>query len=150
MNIEWLVLATHALATTMMAGLIWFVQVVHYPMFALLDGAGFREYARIHAERTTWIVAPLMSLEAITAIYLIWNPPAEAGALPLIGVALLLLAWTSTAVVQMPCHARLAGRFDHRVIRRLVITNWIRTAAWSSRGVLALALLAPPTTSALA
>ncbi len=41
-----------------------------------------------------------------------------------------------------PSHARLAQRFDVGVHARLVRTNWIRTVAWSTLGVLDLIALA--------
>ncbi len=35
-------LTSHLLATSAMVGLIWFVQVVHYPLFAVVGSAGSR------------------------------------------------------------------------------------------------------------
>ena len=49
----------------------------------------------------------------------------------LLGAALL-----STVLLQVPLHARLAAGHDEHAARRLVATNWIRTAAWTSRGVM--------------
>ena len=53
------VLYLHAASTLSMVGLIWFVQVVHYPLFARVE-QGFIAYEQIHQQRTTWVVAPLM------------------------------------------------------------------------------------------
>jgi hypothetical protein len=36
-----------------MTGVIWIVQTVHYPLFALLGRDGFGEYAREHQRRIT-------------------------------------------------------------------------------------------------
>ena len=36
---------------------------------------------------------------------------------------------------------RIASAWDAEAIRRLVATNWIRTAAWTARGVLSLWML---------
>jgi hypothetical protein len=47
----------------------------------------------------------------------------------------------STFAVQVPLHARLAAGFDPQAHRRLVLTNWWRTAAWSLRSLLALWIL---------
>ncbi len=46
------------------------------------------------------------------------------------------LAYGVTAFVSAPLHGRLADRFDPVLHKRLVDTNWIRTAAWSGRAVL--------------
>ena len=136
------VLVAHAASTLMMAGLIWFVQLVHYPLFARLEPATAPAYEREHHVRTTWIVAPLMLTEAATAAYLVFlQPDGWRWSATLIAFALLLLIWISTAFVQVPEHARLEKAFDAAAIRRLVLTNWIRTVAWTARAGIALALL---------
>ena len=49
--------------------------------------------------------------------------------------------WLLTFLVQVPCHDRLRQGFDEDVLHRLVASHWIRTGAWSLRGVLACGLL---------
>lgn len=136
------ILFLHAFATVAMTGLIWFVQVVHYPMFARVGRDAFTEYERVHQQRTTWIVGPLMLLELATAIWLAVRPPADVPA-PIVwgGVALLAVIWASTAFLQVPAHRALENGFDERHAHRLVSTNWIRTIAWTIRALLALWLL---------
>ena len=58
-----LVLLLQLLTTLAMFGLIWFVQIVHYPLFVRVGEPGFRDYAGLHATRTTYVVAPLMLVE---------------------------------------------------------------------------------------
>jgi hypothetical protein len=50
--------------------------------------------------------------------------------------------WCSTAWLQVPCHNRLAAGFDAACCRSLCRGNWIRTIAWSVRGVIVLLMLA--------
>jgi len=57
------------------------------------------------------------------------------------GLALVAVAWISTAALQAPAHGRLVEGFDADVHRRLVGTNWIRTVAWLARVPVALVLL---------
>jgi hypothetical protein len=122
-----------------MLGVIWFVQVVHYPLFATTAREGFRAYEERHTFLTTWVVAPAMLVEAGTALGLFWFPPLGVSTWQLaIGLALLAVIWLSTALVQVPCHKRLSQGFDAATHRRLVGTNWIRTVAWSLRGLLVL------------
>ena len=137
----WIVML-HAFATVAMTGLIWFVQVVHYPLFASVGEAGFERYEAAHVRRTTWVVAPLMLAELASAGWLaVWPPtPGSAWAVYL-GFALLLVVWLSTALGQIPCHRRLEGGLDLGVVRRLVATNWIRTVAWTARALVALYLV---------
>ncbi len=134
-----LLLLSHLAATLLMLGVIWFVQVVHYPLFAKTGGADFRAYEQRHTSLTTWVVAPPMLVEGITALLLFWfKPPGVSSWQLAIGLALLSVIWLSTAFVQVPCHNVLSGGFDLVVHQRLVRTNWIRTAAWSLRGLLVL------------
>jgi hypothetical protein len=125
----------HLVATLMMVGVIWFVQLVHYPLFAGVGAAGFPGYAAEHGRRATWVVAAPMLVELGTGLALLWRRPA---AMPAgwawAGAALLLVVWGSTFGLQVPRHAELAGGFDARAHRRLVGGNWVRTAAWSARG----------------
>jgi hypothetical protein len=56
-------------------------------------------------------------------------------------IALLAVNWLSTFLVQVPLHARLGTGFDAAAHRRLVLSNSLRTLAWTGRGVLALVML---------
>ena len=120
-----------------MVGLIWFVQVVHYPLLARLDAAGNAE----HQRRTGYVVALPMAVEALTAVALVAARPDGVGlGQAVAGVILVAVLWISTALVQVPRHRALAlGRGD---VDRLVAENWIRTAAWTARGALVAWMLA--------
>lgn len=134
----------HAVSTGLMAGLVWFVQVVHYPLFASVGEEKFKAYAAAHQSRTTLIVAPLMLIEAASAIGLLLMWPTDAGprTLAIVSAALLAVVWASTFGVQVPLHTRLARGFDATIHRRLVATNWLRTLAWSARAVIATLMVA--------
>lgn len=135
-------LAVHLAATAAMVGLIWFVQVVHYPLFDLVGGEGFSPYESAHRWRTSFVVGPLMGVELLAAIALVVDPPAALGrSLPLVGLAVLVGVHASTVLLQVPAHDRLNAGHDPAVTARLVRTNWLRTTGWSVRGVLAIAML---------
>jgi hypothetical protein len=134
-----LVCLLHLASTLFMAGVIWFVQVVHYPLFDAVGRAGFAAYERRHTALTTYVVGPPMLVEAATAGLLFWFRPPGVPAWPLwAGAVLLAGIWLSTALVQVPCHEALSREFDPAVHLRLVSTNWVRTAAWTLRGLLVL------------
>ena len=82
-----------------------------------------------------------MLLELGTATATVW---CIGGALAWCGLGLLAVAWVSTGLWQVPAHRRLAGGFDAVTHRRLVRTNWVRTVAWSARGIIACALIVAP------
>ncbi|MBX3434135.1 MAG: hypothetical protein KF847_12500 [Pirellulales bacterium] len=136
------VLLIHAASTWAMAGLIWFVQLVHYPLFARVGAAGFVEYERLHCRRTTWVVAPLMLAELASAAWLALAPSSPAPVVVAwLGLALVVALWLSTALVQAPLHGRLSQGYDDRTAQKLTTSNWFRTLAWSVRGIVALACL---------
>jgi len=135
----------HAMATSLMAGLIWFVQIVHYPLFARVGADGFFSYEREHQARTGMVVGPLMLVEAGSSAFILFagatpNVPGARGA-AIVGFGLVLAIWASTAFVQIPLHRRLEEGFDAQAIRSLVATNWLRTIAWTARVPIALWLL---------
>lgn len=130
---DWL-LILNALATGWMAGVIWLVQLLTYPMFSRYDRAAFAEIERCHQRQISWVVGPAMLIEAVSAAAMLWwRPRGVSTTLLWMGVALVFVWAASTALIQVPAHNRLCGGFDERVHRSLVRWNWIRTAAWSGR-----------------
>ncbi|MDA1316196.1 MAG: hypothetical protein O2968_22995 [Acidobacteria bacterium] len=136
------IVSANIASTLFLAGVIWFVQVVHYPLFSSVGQSGFAQYEVQHAGRTTWIVAPPMLIEATTALLLIWVRPASLSfAAAFAGFLLVGLIWGSTFTMQVPLHARLSIGFEPTIHRNLVATNWVRTAAWTARAWLALTMI---------
>ena len=133
-----LIHAVHLGATWAMIGLIWFVQVVHYPLFALVGEPGFIEYEQRHTVQTGWVVGPFMLAEAGSATYLAITSQTLLG---WIGIGLVLAIWMTTALVQVPLHGALNRAWDGKSHVRLVRSNWIRTVLWSARGPVAFLML---------
>ena len=138
-----LVFLVNAAATLAMFGVILVVQQVHYPLFRGVGADGWVAYAAEHGRRMTPVVLPLMAAELVTAALLVWNrPPWVPAAWAWVGLALVGVAWLSTAFVQVPLHARLGAGWDAAAHARLVSTNAVRTAAWALRSALVVWLLA--------
>ncbi len=132
-----LIFLAHAAATLYMTGLIWFVQIVHYPLLASTGSAEFMAYEKRHMSLTTWVVMPPMLVEIATAVLLFWLRPAGVTSWQVwSGITLLTMIWLSTAFLQVPCHEKLTKGFNTDAHQRLVSTNWIRTVAWTLRGLL--------------
>ena len=92
-------LTTHLFATAAMVGLIWFVQVVHYPLFARVGPDGFTTYETEHQRRTSWVVGPFMAVEGVAALVVAATLRDEVGlVLPLLGLFLLLVIHASTVL----------------------------------------------------
>lgn len=129
------VLVVGLAATWAMVGIVWFAQVVHYPMLRHAAGPAFPRVAEEHARRTGRLVAPLMAVEALTALGLLFVRPEG---VPLwtaaLAAALLGAVWAMTAFVQVPHHAALRRGFESAAHRALLTGNAVRTAVWSARG----------------
>ncbi|MEM9355323.1 MAG: hypothetical protein AAGB04_03850 [Pseudomonadota bacterium] len=142
-------LLLHVASTMAMVGLIWFVQIVHYPLFSRVGRNNFRRYEMDHQRLVAWIVAPGMFAELATAIILVWSRPVGLEPITLwIGMALLISIWLVTYSVQVPQHATLVLSYDEQVQQSLVRGNWFRTAAWSARGLLVIWMVGQVITAA--
>ena len=132
-----MVMEIQTAATWAMVGVIWFVQVVHYPAYRHVGPEAFVRYQKESTRRTAWVVFPLMMTELAMACGWAWSAfehvEGRIWAWP--GLALLGMIWISTAFVQVPLYARLEGRWDGVAIERLIRSNWLRTIPWTMRGV---------------
>ena len=129
-----LLFSIHLAATWMLVGLIWVVQILVYPQFLRVAPAEFRDYHFAHCFRIVLIVAPLLFVEIASAAWLLYE---GRQAQPfIISTGLIPIIWITTALFQAPFHTRLMRGFEAPLIRRLILTNWIRTLAWTARGFL--------------
>lgn len=138
---ETTVVFAHLAATLVMCGVIWFVQLVHYPLLSVVPVEAAASTALEHQKRTSWVVAAPMAVEGLTVLVIFFSPPdGVSWWLPWVGGVLLAIALGSTVFLSVPRHTRMAQRPDPTVGRELVATNWPRTVAWSLRGAVAIAV----------
>ncbi|MEY4578355.1 MAG: hypothetical protein RL701_3058 [Pseudomonadota bacterium] len=132
------------LATTWpLVGVIWFVQIVAYPLFKHVGAAEFGAYHHNHARLITFVVAPLMLGELAGALASVLFPdPALPRTTAWLGASLAIAAWVVTLFAAVPLHNVLARGFDASAHARLLGANWLRTAIWTARGVLLLGMVA--------
>ena len=132
-----LILLAQVISTWFLVGLIWTIQIVHYPIFAAVGVDRFVAYEASHTRLITWVVGPVMLVEAATAgLFVAMRPASIPAWIPWTGLGLVILIWISTAILQVPDHAKLANGFDATAHAHLVGTNWLRTIAWTARGVI--------------
>jgi len=137
------VLLANSVAVLALTGLIWFVQVVHYPLFAAVGADAWPAYHAAHTRRTTWVVAAPMAVDLVTsAALVVWRPDGVAPVVAAAGVALAAMTWAVTGLLAVPAHDRLARTWAASVAAWLVAVNWIRTAAWTAHAALVVAMLA--------
>jgi hypothetical protein len=130
-------LVANWIGAVVMTAVIWFVQLVQYPLFASIGPSEFAAYAAEYQRRISWIVVGPMLVEVATAAALaVWFPGVYRSPLFATSVVLLVVVWASTFFWQVPLHERLLVGKDDLAIAELVRSNWLRTAAWTGRVVL--------------
>lgn len=137
LNSSIILLIINAAATLFMTGLIWFVQIVHYPLFDSVGAQEFQTYAEKHRQLTSLVVVTPMITEICTALLLpiVWKGADSR----LLWFCFLLVVgiWISTVCCSIPCHARLCGvGYCADTHQWLVLSNWVRTALWTTRSII--------------
>ena len=117
-----------------LTGVIWTIQIVHYPSFHYIDKLSFVNFHQFHERRISIIVMPLMILELISSVALYFNDMSNHTFL--LNLIVVGLIWCSTFFIQVPIHNILSQKKDIMMIEKLVNTNWIRTFLWSMRMLL--------------
>ena len=137
-----IILLANFVAATVMTGVIWFVQWVHYPLLASVPVDRAVEVAEQHQRSTGQVLAIPMAVEGFTTLGLLISRPEGVQVIwPWIGAALLAVALGSTVILSVPLHAKMVANPTAEVGRRLVVTNWPRTIAWSARAVVCTVML---------
>jgi hypothetical protein len=121
-----------------LAGLIFTIQLVQYPLFALVGEQEWPRYGAEHRRRITWLAAPLMTANVGVALALLLE---SMSAVRIVNAALAGGAFVITGLVFAPMHGRLEQRAGAGAVRVLVRANWVRTAAWTVQVAVALALV---------
>ena len=139
----WLISA-HIFTTLSMTGIIWFIQIVHYPLFQKISSSHFVDYEINHTRLTGYLVMPLMVGELITGcvLTLIYKSQNDLYLYCLLyaGMGLIVINWFVTLLFFVPIHRSLSREFNLEITRRLIALNWLRTIIWSSRSIIVLAI----------
>lgn len=141
---DWLkiIFIAQVLSTFFMTGLIWQVQLNHYPSFSYIDLNQFKEFQTFHMSSISIIVMPMMFIELISALLLLsYQSFSHVSPIYLTNFLLIILVWFVTWKFSVPCHSELLERKSLQAIKRLVKTNWLRTIAWTVRSGLLVHLL---------
>ena len=130
--------------TLYMTGMIWSMQILEYPLFALVGPQEFPAYHQRH-NRGLPILVILPSIGAsVSAVVLIFTRPARLPLWSCIVIAVLdLLIIVATVAREAPLHAQLDREgYSPTIIRQLVQSNWIRTLLWTVNAIILLVLTA--------
>jgi hypothetical protein len=129
-----ILLLIHYAFTLIMTGVVWFAQVIHYPLLRHIPPAHIPAYERQHMHYANFILPGWMLVEGLTGAALWYLRPADIYFV--INSCLILAVAVSTFKVQVPCHKALAEEYDEATCRRLIRSNWWRTMIWTLRALL--------------
>ena len=124
----------NTISVFLLTGVIWTIQLIHYPSFHYIDKLSFVNFHKFHERRISIIVIPLMIVELITSVVLYMNDTSSL--IFALNLAIIVLIWCSTFFIQVPIHTILSSGKDKKMIEKLVKTNWIRTFLWTIRMLL--------------
>lgn len=125
----------HTAMTLYMTGLIWFVQIVHYPLKVFISEEDWIVYERMHTRKTLFVTLPFMIVELASLIYMTVIAEAPFSWEMIIFQVCTLIVWISTMGIQVPIHGKLEQEYNLVNVHRLIKTNWIRTIAWSVKAI---------------
>ena len=128
-------LILHLIATSVMVGVIWVIQLVHYPSFHFVELKQYTTFQRFHMARISYVVIPAMLTELFTLILFVISMD-QIDTLVVASAILLIFIWLMTAVFFSGVHQKLTLGYDQTVVDKLVKLNWGRTILWTLRLIL--------------
>ena len=126
------VLLGHLIFTSIMTGVIWVIQIVHYPSFHFIEKELYTAFQKFHMNKISIIVIPIMLAELITGMILFLDKNSKSPFL-IISFVILVLIWLITGVFFSKAHNELMTGYQELVVNQLVVMNWIRTLLWTLR-----------------
>ena len=113
-----------------MVGIIWVIQLLHYPTFHFIKESGYEEFQHFHMQRISFIVIPVMITELLSGFMLVYYFRSN---LLIFCLIILLVIWLITFIFFTKLHQILLGGYDKIIVDKLVQINWSRTVLWSLR-----------------
>jgi hypothetical protein len=126
-----LIFIAHLIATSIMVGVIWIVQLVHYPSFKVIDSNRFLEFENFHCKRISFVVMPAMLIEILSGGFIYLYLTREL--LFIVSLIILIVIWISTFFIQATLHSKLLLNYSEENVNLLIKSNWVRTLLWSAR-----------------
>lgn len=123
-------------------GLIWTIQLVHYPSMKFVPKERFISFHNFHSKRISILAIPIMLIELITSFVLFYQNINSYNHIFTINLLIVILIWISTFLIQVPLHNTLSYSKNENILNRLIFSNWIRTILWSIRSVMLVIFLA--------
>lgn len=119
---------SNLIASSSLFGLILIIHFVHYKSFKFINSENFIEFHKFHVKNISFIVIPLMIIEATSSILICYF---YYSFLSLLNLTLVFLIWMTTFLFQVPSHNILSHGKSMSEIDKLIKTNIIRVILWT-------------------
>ena len=129
-------LMIHIISTSIMVGVIWVIQLVHYPSFKYVNESDYINFQKYHMSNISYIVFPVMFTELITALIILFF--GEKSLFFVLSLICLFLIWVFTGVLFTKYHSILKEGKDLMIIEKMIKANWIRALLWTMRLIMIL------------
>ena len=126
----------HIISTSIMVGVIWVIQLVHYPSFKYVNESDYIIFQKYHMSNISNIVFPVMFTELITALIILFF--GEKSLFFVLSLICLFLIWVMTGVLFTKYHSILKEGKDLTIIEKMIKANWIRALLWTMRLIMIL------------
>ncbi len=121
--------ATFQLAVSAyLVGLIWLVQLIHYPAFRSIAADAWTAFHQAHSAALGLLAGGPMIISLLLGCWLAYTA-GDTRQYAVLGCE--IVAWIVTFGLSVPQHQRLAKAKDDVAITRLIRGNWLRTGAWT-------------------
>jgi hypothetical protein len=119
--------------------LIWMVQLIAYPSFQYMNSNQLATWHARYTPRITSLVAPLMLLQLVIAIYSMYL---DINIHTILYAVLVVAMWVFTLKTFIPLHDKIKQGYESvKLLEKLVYLNGYRTAVWTVTFLLSLARL---------
>ena len=112
-------------------GLIWTIQLVHYPSMKFIPKERFVEYHNFHSMRISILAMPLMFAELVTSLMLFYqNFNNTIQTIFLANLIIIVLIWLSTFLIQVPLHNALSKEKYTEKLSKLMCFILLSSNIW--------------------
>jgi hypothetical protein len=118
---------SNLITSSALLGLILIIHFVHYKSFKFISDANFIEFHKFHVKNISFIVLPLMIIEATTSILICYF---YYSLFSLANLLIVFLIWVTTFILQIPSHNKLSSGKSILEINKLINGNIIRVFLW--------------------
>ena len=122
----------HFLSTAIMVGVIWVIQLIHYPSFHFIKKSNYSKFQQFHMNRISIIVIPTMIIEIISGLLIFWSV-FHSNIFFISSLFILISIWAITFIFFTKMHQGLVFGYNQEIVNKLILINWSRTLLWSLR-----------------